>query len=207
MIKNLNWRYATKAFDTSKKISQADLDELLEALRLAPSSFGLQPWKFIVVSDPKIRSQLREAAWGQKQVTDASHLVVLCVQNTVDEAFTKKYIASMAKTRNVTQESLKGFEDYILNFMKNLPPEQIFEWSKRQVYIALGFLLFACAQKKIDACPMEGFEPDKFDKILGLEKEGLHSLAMCAIGYRNEADEYAHAKKSRFDKKEVFIFK
>ncbi len=203
IIEDLNWRYATKSF-AKKKIPQKDMDELLEALRLAPSSFGLEPWKFIVVDDEKTRGKLREAAWGQPQVTDASHLVVLCIRKDIDEKYVKKFIERTAKTRGTSVESLKGYEKMLLDFVNGKTPAALEEWSRKQVYIALGTLLTAAAQKRIDASPMEGFDSGKFDEILKLN--GLASTVICALGYRGD-DKYASAKKIRFDKKDVFVFK
>jgi nitroreductase/dihydropteridine reductase len=202
-IEDLNWRYATKVF-SKKKIPQKDLDELLETLRLAPSSFGLEPWKFIVVSDEKTREKLREAAWGQSQVTDASHLIVLCIRKNLDEKYVKNFIERMAKTRNTTTDSLKGYEKMLLDFVNGMTPAAIEEWSKKQVYLALGVLLTAAAQKRIDAGPMEGFNPAKFDEILGLKD--VKSTVICALGYRGE-DKYAAAKKVRLDRKDAFVFR
>ncbi len=204
IIDDLNWRYATKVF-SDKKISQKDLDELMEALRLAPSSFGLQPWKFIVITDPKIREQLVQHSWGQKQITDASHLIVLAAVN-VDESYIRKYVESMAKTRNVSLESLKDYEEMMLNSIMSRSEEERLNWAKRQVYIALGILHVACAQKRIDSCPMEGFDHKKYDELLGLEKENLSSVVLCPVGYRGD-DKYAAQKKVRFSKDEVFEFR
>ena len=207
IIDALKWRYATKQFDASKKISEEDLNELLEAARLSASSFGLQPWKLVVVEDKKTREKLREAAWNQSQVTDASHLIVVCAVRNVDEKYIKKYIGQIAKVREIPSESLKDFEDTMVGFAKQRGKEFLLEWSKKQSYIALGTLLFAAASKKIDACPMEGFDSGKFDEILGLEKLGLTSAVLCAVGYRSKEDKNQHFKKVRFDMKDIVIKK
>jgi nitroreductase len=206
IIESLTWRYATKKFDSSKKVPQADLDELLEAIRLAPSSFGLQPWKFVVVSDKKTKEKLREYA-DQPQITDASHLIVLCARKDVDESLIKKYVDITAKTREMPRDTLNGYEQMMTGFRKSMSDEAVLEWSKKQVYLALGVLLTSAAEKKIDACPMEGFDPKGFDKVLGLDKQNLASTVLCAIGYRSKDDKYADAKKVRFDRKEIFTFK
>lgn len=203
-IEDLNWRYATKKFDPKKKIAKKDLGELLEALRLSPSSYGLQPWKFLVVTDKKLRENLREhASRGQPQITDASHLIVLCVRTNLDEKFVKLYAESMAKARKVPVDSLKAREESIIEALKKKPDVQ--EWASRQVYIALGFLMAACAQKRIDSCPMEGFEPEKLDELLGLKKKNLKSVVLCPVGYRGD-DKYAESRKVRFDKKNVIEY-
>jgi nitroreductase len=201
----LTWRYATKLFDTKKKISESNLSDLKAALLFSPSSYGLQPWKFILITDSELRKKLREAAWNQPQVTDASHLIVLCVKTDVDEHHIKKYIDAIAQTRSVAKESLQEFESHILDSLKKKTATERIEWSRRQVYIALGFLLHAAAEKKIDACPMEGFDKEKFDEILGLQKEHLASVLLCPVGYRSSDDKYAHLKKVRFEEKDVFM--
>ncbi len=207
MSDSLNWRYATKKFDPTKKLNKSQLDSLMEALRLSPSSFGLQPWKFVVVENPSLRQELRKHAWNQDQITDAAVLIVLCAKTKVDAVYIKKFIATIAKTTQAPLESLVGYEKTMLGAMGAKTPEVISEWSKRQVYIALGMLLSACAQAGIDACPMEGFDPKKFDELLGLSQEGIESVVLCAVGYRSQDDHYANSKKVRFERKEVFIEK
>ncbi|MEK6888056.1 MAG: NAD(P)H-dependent oxidoreductase [Candidatus Aenigmatarchaeota archaeon] len=204
IIEDLNWRYATKIFDSAKKVSHADMDELLEALRLSASSFGIQPWKFVVVTDKKLREELRKKAWDQPQITDASHLIVLCAMTNVDENYIKKYAEDIAHTRKVTIESIKGYEDMMIGSIKRRDKEEILEWSTKQVYIALGTLLTACAVKRIDACPMEGFDHTAFDRLLGLKD--MTSVALCPVGYRGD-DKYADAKKVRFPLDKIIIRK
>ena len=206
-IDALNWRYATKKFDSAKKISEKDLNELLESARLSASSFGLQPWKFVVVEDKNLREKLKGEGFGQPQITDASHLIVLCSIRNLDEKYIKKYIEHVAKIRGISVDALKGSEDMMVGFAKQLGKQAMLEWTKKQTYIALGTLLSACALKKIDASPMEGFNPEKFDEILGLEKLGLASAVLCAVGYRSEKDETQHQKKIRFDMKDIVIKK
>ena len=206
-IDALNWRYATKKFDSAKKISEKDLNELLESARLSASSFGLQPWKFVVVEDKNLREKLKGEGFGQPQITDASHLIVLCSIRNLDEKYIKKYIEHVAKIRGISVDALKGSEDMMVGFAKQLGKQAMLEWTKKQTYIALGTLLSACALKKIDASPMEGFNPEKFDEILGLEKLGLASTVLCAVGYRSEKDETQNYKKVRFDMKDIVIKK
>jgi nitroreductase len=207
IIEALQWRYATKKFDTAKKVSETDLQELLEAMRLAPSSYGLQPWKFLVVTNNELRLKLREHAWGQPQVTDASHLIVLCARTDLNEAYVKKYAESIAKTRNIPVESLKNYEQMMLGFVKNTTPEHLVEWAKLQVYLALGILLESTALKRIDACPMEGFDANKFDEILELKKQNLTTTVLCPIGYRSTDDKTATQAKVRFDANDTIIKK
>jgi len=205
MSNDLNWRYATKKFDSSKKISSQDFAELLEVLRFSPSSFGLQPWKFVVVHDPDLRKKLRPHAWNQAQVTDAGALIVFCALKKMDEDYVKRYVNIIADVRGVTKESLLGSEQMMTGFLKSKGPEAISQWMKNQVYVALGVFLAECAHHKIDACPMEGFDSEKFDEILELPQEGLESVVLCAVGYRADDDHYAELKKVRFENNELFI--
>lgn len=205
IIEALNWRYATKKFDASKKLTDNELMTLTESLRLSASSFGLQPWKFILVTNPEIRIKLREEAWGQPQITDASQLIVLAVKKNIDAAAVDAYMESTAKARNVSVESLKGYGDMIKGSFTGKSPESLKEWASRQVYIALGTLLTTAAHEGIDACPMEGFNNQKFDEILGLDKLGLESRVLAAVGYRLDDDAAAKLPKSRFSREEAFI--
>jgi nitroreductase len=206
-IDNLRWRYATKIFDPSKKLTDTQLQELVEATRLTASSYGLQPYVFFVISDPMLRSKLRAHAFGQAQVTDASHLIVLCARTTIDEALIDRYIADIAKTRGVPAETLKGFRDMMMNTAQNRPAEAMLNWNKCQTYIALGFLLSAAAQMHVDSCPMEGFDNAKVDEELGLAAMGLTSCAFCPVGFRSPDDASAQYPKVRFPVEELFVFK
>ncbi len=207
IIESLEWRYATKKFDQAKKVSDADLNEILEAGRLAPSSFGLQPWKFIVITDPELRKELKEVTWSQPQVCDASHLIVLAVRTDVNEAYIKNYVKKIAEVRKVPVENLKGYEEMMVGAIKGKSKDTInhvIDWSARQVYIALGFMLETAALKKIDACPMEGFDAEKYDEILGLKKDNLHAVVLMPVGHRTD-DPAAKMPKVRFDQKDIVI--
>jgi nitroreductase len=204
IIDKINLRYATKKFNPEKKINKKDFEELLEALRLSPSSYGLQPWKFIVVEDKEIRAKIRAAAHGQEQVTDASHLIVLCAKKSITEEDINHYIKITAVTRGINVKDLDGFKKRILEVIKR---KDISEWNRRQVYLALGFLINVCAMKKIDSCPMEGFDYNEVDEILRLDKEGLNVAALCPVGYRADDDKYSKLKKVRFSEKEVIEFR
>lgn len=199
----LKWRYATKKFDTQKKISPENLATLLEVLRLSPSSFGLQPWKFLVIENEEVRAQLSAAAWKQPQITDASHLIVLCRRTDVNEALVDTFIASTAAARGVSAADLSGMREMVAGFVKDSSNEVLANWSAKQTYLALGMLLEACALLAIDACPMEGFSKDGFDKILGLKEKNLASVVICPIGYRAQDDKYATQAKSRFSLDEI----
>ncbi len=203
----LQWRYATKKFDPSKKLSDAQLDALLAELRLAPSSYGLQPYKFLVISDPALRAKLREASWGQPQITEASHLVVMCARTDLGPAYVDEYLKLIADERGVPADSLNGFREILVGFAQNMSQETILTWAKKQVYIALGVLLSAAALAKVDACPMEGFEPAKYDEILGLKAMNLTSTVVCPLGFRSADDAHASMKKVRFPASELFVMK
>ncbi len=205
LIEKLNWRYATKKFDHTKKLSQAQLDELLKAVHLSPSSSGLQSYKMLVVKDPAIRQKLREAAHGQPQLTDASQIIIFASETNLDAAYVKKYIDHIAKTRQIARESLEGFEQAINGNISKLTAGQKIEWSHKQTYIALGVLLTAAADMGIDSCPMEGFNAAKFDEILGLSEKGLTTSVIAAIGFRSEDDEFSKFIKVRKPNEEMFI--
>lgn len=205
LVDKLSWRYATKKFDNTKKLSDKQLDELLKAVQLSPSSAGLQAYKVIVVEDATVREKLREAANNQAQITDASHLIIFASETNVDAAYAKNYIDLVAKTRHVERENLEGFERMIVNYISGLTEEQKLAWSHKQTYIALGVLLTAAAELGIDACPMEGFNAAKFDEILGLKKKGLTTSVIASIGFRAEDDSYSKLIKVRRPEEELFI--
>jgi len=205
ILVGLNWRKATKDFDMDKKISESDFEKLLEVLRLAPSSYGLQPWKFIVVRDEKIREKLKLVSYNQPQITGASHLIVLCVQKNIDENYVDHYIETIAKARDIETEKLSSLRKMIVDLLSSKNAAEKIDWATRQVYIALGNLLSVCAMAKIDACPMEGFEAPKYDEILGLDKLGVSVGVVCAVGYRKAG--VVGEKKVRFPIEEIIIEK
>lgn len=204
IIEDLNWRYACKQFDPNKKITEADFDTLMESLRLTASSFGLQPWKFIVVENSELREELVGASWKQEQVKDASHLIVFASPKKFDEKFVTAYVEDMAKTRGQDPAELDKFKGMLM-MIPNKSPEDQYNWAKNQVYIALGNLMTVCAHMRIDSCPMEGFQATKYDKILGLDEMGLTSMVVCPVGYRHENDKYTELKKVRFPKEDLVI--
>lgn len=199
LLQQLNWRYATKQFDPDKKIPAADWAVLEQALLLTASSYGLQPWKFIIVTDPALKAKLRPASWNQAQVEDCSHLVVFAAQQDVTEADVDKFVARVAEVRGVGIETLAGYRGYMVGDLVNGPRHAIIkEWAARQTYIAMGNLLTSAAVLGIDACPFEGLEPAKYDDILGLKESGYATVAACPLGYRSANDKYATAPKVRF---------
>jgi nitroreductase/dihydropteridine reductase len=205
IIQKLQWRAAIKSFDKTKKLTPEQLNDLLTAVRLSPSGAGLQPYKIIVVEDAEIREKLREAAHGQAQLTHSSQVIVFAAETNVDTAFVAKYIDLIAKTRNIGRESLAGFENSISNMVNNMTEEQKITWAAKQAYIALGVLISAAADLGIDACPMEGFQPGKFDELLGLNKLGLTSVVIAPVGFRSDEDVYSKQAKVRRQVEELFI--
>ncbi len=203
LLDAMQWRHATKGFDAAKKVPAHDLDELLEVLRLSPSSYGIQPWKFIVVSDQILKDKLQVAAYNQAQVGQSSHLIVLCAKESLDEPYILSIISDVAKTRGIPENTLNSYRDMMLGSAKRQTQEQLAIWNQKQVYIALGTLLTACALKQIDACPMEGFDAKEFDEILGLKEKGLHATVICPIGYRGDGDYLTTMKKVRFPKDQI----
>lgn len=204
LLEQLNKRYATKKFDATKKISADNFSTLLEAIRLSASSYGLQAYKVVVVENEAIRRQLRAVAWDQSQITDASQLLVFAVDADFDESGVDRYIENIARTRNMDTGSLSGYSDMMKGALKR-PQEEIQNWLTRQAYIALGFGLVSAAELDIDACPMEGFDNDQFDKILGLKEKGLHAAVIMAVGYRSTEDSYQHLAKVRRSAADFFL--
>jgi len=204
LLQQLNWRYATKKFDATKKISAADWAVLEEALILTASSYGLQPWKFIIVTDPALKAKLRPASWNQSQVEDCSHLVVFTAKQDVTEADLDRFITRTAEVRGTPVESLAGYKGFMMGDLVNGARHAVIhEWAARQTYIAMGNLLTSAALLGIDACPFEGIEPAKYDEILGLKGTGYATVSACPVGYRAEDDKYASAPKVRFEAKDV----
>lgn len=206
LIAQLNWRYATKQFNPQRKISPQDWAALEESLVLTPSSFGLQPWKFIVVTSQATREKLVPVSWGQRQVADASHLVVFTIKKNLGERDIEAYLNLIAKVRGVPPASLASYREMMVgSLMKGLDDAGRNNWAANQVYIALGNFLTCAALLGIDACPMEGIEPAKYDDILGLYKQGLGTVVVATAGYRAASDKCATLKKVRFSKREVVV--
>ena len=204
LLRQLNWRYATKQFDPSRKIPAADWAALEQALVLTPSSFGLQPWKFIVVTDQPVKEKLVAASWGQRQLADASHVVVFAIKKEMGAAEVKRYVDRIAEVRGVSADSLEGYRKMMADSLAGpIKAAGVDGWSARQTYIALGGFLTAAAVLGIDACPMEGFEPAQYDQILGLGKKGYAAVVVATAGYRAAGDTYAGAPKVRFKVEEV----
>ncbi len=204
----LNWRYACKKFDPTKKIRESDWNTLVESLRLAASSYGLQPWNFIVVQNLALRQALLPLSWGQSPVTEASHFIVLTYKEKMDEAHIEKFIQQTAKTRGADPASLDGYKKMMVGDLITGPRSQeIASWAKRQTYIAMGTFLTTAALMEIDTLPMEGLDPAGYDKVLNLDGTGYKTVAAIAAGYRSSDDKYQAAKKVRFELKDVIQYK
>ena len=204
-LENQNWRYATKKFDATKKITDADLAFLKEAIRLSTSSYGLQPYKVFIVENPELRAKLVAASYGQAQVADASHLLVFANELNFGAAGIDQFASTICKTRELPLEAIQGYVDYMKGNITGLPEEVRNIWTSKQTYLALGNLLNAAAELKIDVTPMEGFIPAQVNEILGLDKLGLNASLLAPIGYRHEEDATQHYKKVRKSNDELFI--
>lgn len=204
IIQALTWREATKKFDTEKKLTREQLDMLIEAARLAPSSFGLQPWKLVVVSDPEVRAKLRAASWDQPQITEASQLFVFTAQMPTPE-LVDAFVANISATRGTPLESLAELSQMIKDSIEGKNEDERLEWAKKQAYLALGVTLTSAAVLGIDSCPMEGFDPAKYDEILNLSKQGLHTAVIMTVGFRTAEEAAIDSKKVRPAEEEQII--
>ena len=204
-IENQNWRYATKKFDATKKISTTDLEILKEAIRLSSSSYGLQLYKIIIVENPEIRAKLQPVSWGQAQIVDASHLIVFANQTNISNVEIDSYLENVSQTRNLPIDALSGYGDFMKGAITPLSEEAKNAWTAKQTYLALGNLLNAAAELKIDVTPMEGFDPKQYNEILGLDKLNLNASVIAAVGYRHEEDATQHYKKVRKSNEDLFI--
>ena len=204
-IKQLQWRYATKKFDAIKVLPKAKLNIITQAFNLTATSFGLQTLKLVVIEDKKIREALIPASYNQKQVLDASHLLVICIQNNIEDMDVLRYYANIKSIRNTPEAILKPYQEDLIKMMKSKSVEQRQQWSANQAYIALGNLMTVCAIEGIDACPMEGFVPSMYDDILKLKEKGLKSILLLPIGYRADDDIFSTFKKVRKPIRETVI--
>ncbi|MAU15284.1 MAG: NAD(P)H-dependent oxidoreductase [Muricauda sp.] len=204
VLEHRTWRYATKKFDATKKVSDKDLETLLEATRLSASSYGLQPYHIFVISDQETKEKLKPVSWGQSQITDASHIIVFANAADFGEELVDDFVENVSNTRNIPLDGLKGYSDFLKSKLMGLPKDTKSNWTARQAYIAFGNLMQAAAELKIDTCPIEGFESDKYNEILGLSDKNLSAVVVLAVGYRSEEDETQHLPKVRKSKEELF---
>lgn len=206
LIEQLNWRYAVKKFDPTKKIDAKTWDALEEALTLTASSYGAMPFKFIVVENQELKNKLQAASYNQSQVGDCSHHVVFLAKVKIDEEHITKFINRTAEVRNQTPESLEGFKAMMnKNLAQGLNDEASLKWATNQVYIALGNFLTSCAVLGVDACPFEGINKKKYDEILELAGTGWTTVCACPTGYRSSDDKYNDLKKVRFAKEDMIV--
>ena len=204
IIEDLNWRYAVKKYDASKKLNDEQLSIIKESLRLVPTSYGLQPLKYLIIEDPVIRGKLKVASYGQSQVTEASHLIVLCSFLDIQDEYVDSYMEKIIQIRDADSDSTAKFGAHIKQTVSKLSPKEKEEWNSKQAYIALGQLMHTCASLRIDATPMEGFDPSAYNDILGLESKNLKATILCTIGYRSEEDVAQYRKKVRRAQQELF---
>jgi nitroreductase len=199
IIDSLNWRYATKKFDINKIVSEEKLSLLKKAFSLTPTSYGLQPVKLVVVRDKKIQNELVPHSYNQGQVEQASHLLIICIENIIDEAYIRAYFENEKKIRGTSDEVVNSFRSYLINSFSSKNENEIKEWATKQAYITLGNLLTVCALEQIDSCPMEGFVPEKYNELLNLKSKGLSAVLVLPIGYRANDDVFSSFKKVRKD--------
>ncbi|MDA9092265.1 NAD(P)H-dependent oxidoreductase [Polaribacter sp.] len=196
-IESLQWRYATKKFDATKKLSNTQINTLKEAFNLTATSYGLQPIKLVVIQNKKIQEKLVSASWNQQQIIQASHVLVICIQEDFTSKAVKNYFDLVKKTRNTPDEVLSSFRSFLVAEIDKKTPEELNIWNKNQAYLALGNLLTVCAVEQIDACPMEGFIPEQYDEILGLKAHGLTSTLVLPVGFRADEDAMQELAKVR----------
>ena len=197
ILDDLSWRYATKKFDNTKKLSGEQLNLLKEGFNLTASSYGLQPVSLVVIENQDLKEKLVAHSMEQEQVANASHLLVFCVQTKIDSVYINDYFKRVQEIRNTPDNVLAPFKDFLLDDFKNKDASEIKLWATKQAYLAMGNLLTICAVEKIDACPMEGFIPEEYDKMLGLKEKGLQSVLIMPVGYRAQDDPFTSFKKVR----------
>lgn len=204
ILEDLNWRYATKKFDPSKKLTEEQLHIVKESMRLTASSYGLQAYKVIIVENPEIREKLVDASYGQRPVADASHLFVFCANKAVNESDVDGYMNLISTTRNIEIDKLEGFSSGIKNTVSRLSEETLTNWTAKQTYIALGQLMHTCASLRVDCLPMEGFNPTQYNEILRLTEKNLTATLVCPVGFRHEEDHSQHKEKVRKSSENFF---
>ncbi|MEN8965025.1 MAG: NAD(P)H-dependent oxidoreductase [Polaribacter sp.] len=205
IIDNLKWRYAVKKFDTNKNLTQEQLNLLKEAFNLTATSYGLQPLKLVVVENKEIQEKLVPHSWNQQQVVQVSHLLVICVKDKYTPKEVETYFNLVQKIRNTPDDIINPFKEFLTAEIAKKTQEELFIWNKNQAYIALGNLLTVCAMQQIDSCPMEGFNPEKYDEILQLTERNLKSILVLPVGFRAEDDYMKDLKKVRKNITETVI--
>ena len=204
-IENLEWRYAVKRFDENKSLSEEKIEILKKAFNLTATSYGLQPIKLVVLKDRKLQQELVPYSFNQPQVGQASHVLILCIEKEVDTRYINSYFERVKQVRGTSDEVLDPFKDALVADFSNKESAEIREWAKNQAYLAMGNLLTICAMERVDACPMEGFLPSEYDRLLDLNSRGLTSVLVLPVGYRAEDDMFSGFKKVRRDMKDSII--
>ena len=204
-IDNLKWRYAVKKFDHHKILSDNQINILKQAFNITATSYGLQPIKLLIIKNKDIQRQLVEHSYNQQQIHQASHLLVICTDTKLDESDVDKYFDRVKELRKTPDKIVSSFRAYLKTVITGKSAQDLFSWGKNQAYLALGNLLTVCANEKIDSCPMEGFIPEKYDKILNLKEKNLTSVLVLPIGFRAEDDIMIHQKKVRKKVEEIVI--
>ena len=193
----MNWRYATKSFDSKAYLAESKLDVLKQAFNLTATSYGLQPIKLLVIHNKELQQELVQYSMNQKQIAEASHLLVFCIQANIDKEFVIEYFKRVHHVRNTPESILKPFQDFLIDDFSNKSQKEIEIWATNQAYLALGNLMTVCAVEGIDACPMEGFDSKDYDTVLNLKARNLKSVLLLPIGHRAEDDKFAAFKKVR----------
>ena len=205
-IKNLEWRYAVKKFDSEKILSDDKLERLKKAFNLTATSYGLQPIRMVVVQNKELQEKLVASSYGQQQVSQASHVLIICIERVVDKEFIVNYFDRVKNIRNTSESIITPFEDALVSSFSKKDIKEVKDWATNQAYLALGNLLTVCAFEEIDSCPMEGFSPAAYDELLELEKYGLSSALVLPVGYRAQDDMFAGMKKVRRPLKDSIIY-
>lgn len=204
-IDKLKWRYAVKKFNDNKSLTEAQINTLKEAFNLTATSYGLQPIKLVVIQNKDIQQKLVEHSWGQKQVAQASHVLVLCIDTNLSETDVENYFTRVQAIRNTPVNIINPFKDFLKNTISSQTKEELLVWAKNQAYLALGNLLTVCALEQIDSCPMEGFISEKYDEVLDLGSKNLSSVLVLPVGYRAEDDFMKDQKKVRKNLSEIVL--
>lgn len=204
-IKNLEWRYAVKKFDSEKTLSNEKIEKLKKAFNLTATSYGLQPIRMVVVKNKELQEKLVASSYGQQQVSQASHVLIICIERVVDKEFIVKYFNMVKKIRDTSESIINPFEDALVQSFSKKDIKEVKDWATNQAYLALGNLLTVCAFEEIDSCPMEGFLPSAYDELLELEQYGLSSALVLPVGYRAQDDMFAELKKVRRPIKDSII--
>lgn len=205
LIESLNWRYATKKFDVSKRVSAKDINTLKESIRLAATSYGLQPFKVKIVEDNSIKELLKNESFNQSQITDCSHVFVFSHLTQITDDFIDNYIQLCADERNLALDKLTGYGNFMKTALGNLTASEFHNWASKQAYIGMANLLTACAEMRIDACPIEGFNTEKYNEILNLGEQNLSACVVVTVGYRSDDDSTQYLKKVRLSEGDLFL--